>query len=64
MNVHGLKKIACTAIDEDGLFYLSQKIWSNPELGFQERFAHDVFTQFLSKKGFEVSLLSFIKELG
>ncbi|KAH0582564.1 hypothetical protein H2248_010500 [Termitomyces sp. 'cryptogamus'] len=34
---------------------LSLKIHSHPELGFQEKYAHDVMTAFLEKHGFEVT---------
>lgn len=52
-----LKEIASKAIDniEKELFELNQKIWKTPELGFQEKFAHSVLTDFLDKAGFEVS---------
>lgn len=33
---------------------LSHKIWSNPELGFQEFVAHNSITEFLSKENFQV----------
>ena len=33
---------------------ISDEIWKNPELGFEEYKAHDVLTTFLEKKGFSV----------
>ncbi|GFS32917.1 peptidase M20 domain-containing protein 2 [Trichonephila inaurata madagascariensis] len=33
---------------------ISHKIWSNPELSFQETYAHDLLTAALEKFGFEV----------
>ncbi|CAD5110943.1 DgyrCDS299 [Dimorphilus gyrociliatus] len=33
---------------------LSHKIWSNPEIGFQEHLAHDIITSFLSSENFQV----------
>ncbi|XP_065175733.1 peptidase M20 domain-containing protein 2-like [Sycon ciliatum] len=38
----------------DSLQELSGKIWSHPELFFEEKFAHDTLTEFLEKNGFEV----------
>ena len=38
----------------DSLQELSGKIWSHPELCFEEKFAHDTLTEFLEKNGFEV----------
>lgn len=51
-----LKKIACNAIEEAAseLHALSDDIWNHPELGFQEKHAHDVLTQFLKDKGLQV----------
>ncbi|GIY92471.1 peptidase M20 domain-containing protein 2 [Caerostris extrusa] len=33
---------------------ISHKIWLNPELSFQETYAHDLLTKTLEKFGFEV----------
>ena len=33
---------------------LSQKIWSHPELYYNEHYAHQVLTDFLEKEGFNV----------
>ena len=51
-----LKKTVCVTIDnrKDELNHISQEIWKNPELNFEERFAHKVLTEFLEKEGFEV----------
>ena len=51
-----LRGKACMAIDKlsDELHELSNKLWSNPELKFEEHFAHDTVTTFLEKHGFEV----------
>ena len=47
---------ACSAIDSlsDELHALSNKLWSNPELKFEEQFAHDLLTKFFEKQGFEI----------
>ncbi|XP_032227824.1 xaa-Arg dipeptidase [Nematostella vectensis] len=52
-----LKKIACEAIDENAaeLRDLNRKIWENPELSCNEKFAHKVLTDFLEEKGFDVT---------
>ncbi|XP_072167992.1 xaa-Arg dipeptidase-like [Diadema setosum] len=39
----------------DALNKLSQEIWSNPELAYQETHAHKVLTNFLEQEGFEVT---------
>ena len=54
-----LKKIACDAIDGAAadLHRLSDDIWKHPELGFQEIYAHEVLTQFLTEQGFQASLI-------
>ncbi|CAH1799166.1 unnamed protein product [Owenia fusiformis] len=51
-----LKKIACQAIDESTaiLGQLSQEIWNNPELAFEEHKAHATLTKFLEKQGFDI----------
>ena len=36
------------------LCQLSNEIWRNPELGFQEKIAHKLLTDFLEKEGFKV----------
>ena len=47
---------ACTAIDNlsDELYKLSTKLWCNPELNFEEHFAHETVTTFLEEHGFDV----------
>ena len=40
--------------NKDDLQALSEEIWRNPELGFEENKAHQVLTDFLEKKGFSV----------
>ncbi|KAK3734219.1 hypothetical protein QZH41_003212 [Actinostola sp. cb2023] len=37
------------------LFELNHKIWENPELAYEEHFAHNVLAEFLSCKGFDVA---------
>lgn len=51
-----LKAIICKAIDDrkDDLNHVSQEIWKNPELNFEERFAHRLLTTFLENEGFKV----------
>lgn len=52
-----LKKVICDEINRRRtcLNDISEKIWNNPELNFEERFAHELLTSFLEKEGFEVS---------
>ncbi|KAL3882255.1 hypothetical protein ACJMK2_028617 [Sinanodonta woodiana] len=51
-----LKEIACEAIDKyvAELHKLSQDIWNNPELAFQEYFAHERLATFLETLNFTV----------
>ena len=51
-----LKQAACDAIDEAAkeLHVLSQDLWNNPELKFEEHYAHETITRFLEGKGFAV----------
>ncbi|XP_077980424.1 xaa-Arg dipeptidase-like [Glandiceps talaboti] len=51
-----LKQKASEAIDKasEALNELSQEIWKNPELNFEEHHAHQVLTDFLEKYGFNV----------
>ena len=51
-----LKTIAAAAIDgcKQDLFQLSNEIWKNPELCYEEYKAHELLTNFLEKKGFTV----------
>ena len=51
-----LHEKACAAIDNlsGQLHELSNKLWSNPELHFEEYFAHEIVTAFLEKHGFDV----------
>ena len=49
-----LKKVACAAIDtaSDDLNQLSQDLWNNPELAFQEKYAHERLCTFLQNYDF------------
>ncbi|XP_060576226.1 peptidase M20 domain-containing protein 2-like [Ruditapes philippinarum] len=49
------KKTACDAIDRAApeLKEISGSIWSNPELGLEEKHAHKLLTTFLEKHGFQ-----------
>lgn len=51
-----LKAMASVAIDNSkaSLFEVSDEIWRNPELGFEETRAHAVLTSFLERNGFVV----------
>ena len=51
-----LKAVASVAIDNSktALFEISDEIWRNPELGFQETRAHAALASFLERHGFEV----------
>ena len=55
--LRNLKEVALRAIDgfAPELYQLNQKIWRKPELGYQEKYAHEVLTTFLKEKGFEVT---------
>jgi len=55
--IENLKQIACATIDtfRNELQQISSEIWNNPELGFNEKHAHSVLTNFLEKHGFEVN---------
>ena len=50
------KQVASSIIDDhtEELRSLSVEIWKNPELDFQEHFAHKLLTDFLESKGFSV----------
>ena len=52
-----LQNKALEAIDSasNELFELNQKIWRKPELAYQEKYAHEVVTSYLEKKGFAVT---------
>jgi len=52
-----LKALVCKTIDNGSsdLNKISQEIWNNPELSFNEHFAHELLTTFLEKEGFEVN---------
>ena len=52
-----LKHVGCQEIDKslESLKELSQKIWNNPELGFEEKYAHEILTSYLETNGFQVS---------
>ncbi|CAI8053805.1 Peptidase M20 domain-containing protein 2 [Geodia barretti] len=51
-----LKEVASAAVQaaKGALGELSDKIWRNPELGFQEYKAHQLLTEFLEERGFKV----------
>ncbi len=51
-----LKSVICTEVDQRQtcLNEISEKIWNNPELCFEEKFSHQLVTTFLEKEGFEV----------
>ena len=55
--LRSLKDVALRAIDNFApeLYELNQKIWKNPELGYGEKYAHEVLTTFFNDKGFEVT---------
>ena len=55
--LRNLKKVALRAIERYSaeLYQLNQKIWKTPELGYQEKYAHEVLTTFFEEKGFEVT---------
>ena len=56
LSVEELKKVACEAVDRaaSALAMVSQEIWENPELSFEEHHAHKVLSEFLEKAGFPV----------
>ncbi|XP_030840445.1 peptidase M20 domain-containing protein 2 [Strongylocentrotus purpuratus] len=51
------KQVAQAKIDASAsdLNNISQEIWSHPELGYEEHHAHKILTDYLEKKGFEVT---------
>lgn len=51
-----LKHVAATAVDhrQKELYELSDEIWRNPELNFEEHTAHRILTDYLEKQGFLV----------
>ena len=51
-----LKQIACGSIDQlsSRLREVSEAIWSEPELGYEEHKAHSLLTSFLREEGFQV----------
>lgn len=51
-----LKDVACSAIEaaKEELNWVSQEIWTNPELCYNEHHAHKTLTDFLEKHGFQV----------
>lgn len=54
--VEKLKEVASAAIDgsKEELIQVSDAIWRNPELSYQEHKAHETLTNFLESKGFLV----------
>lgn len=55
-SVEKLKEIASAAIDglKEELVQVSDAIWRNPELSYQEHKAHELLTHFLETNGFRV----------
>ena len=51
-----LKKKAADVIDgfSSELHELNKKIWKNPELAYEEKFSHDLLTDFLEEQGFSL----------
>ncbi|XP_033739662.1 peptidase M20 domain-containing protein 2-like [Pecten maximus] len=51
-----LKRVACEAIDRVALDLnnISQELWKNPELNYNEHHAHTILTDFLENQGFHV----------
>ncbi|XP_062502633.1 xaa-Arg dipeptidase-like [Corticium candelabrum] len=51
-----LKRVACSAIDQrvSSLRQLSEAIWANPELNYEEHKAHSLLTSFLKREDFDV----------
>ncbi len=56
-NLSELISIGIAAIDNNAalLNEISQQIWQNPELGYEETYSHAAITTFLEAQGFEVS---------
>ena len=52
-----LKEKVCHFIDQkrEELNDLSNKIWNHPELGYEEKYAHEQITSYLERNGFEVT---------
>ena len=57
MNLDEAKGAICSYIDEisDELITVSHAIHENPELGYEEHFAHEQLTQLLIDKGMNVT---------
>ena len=57
MAISDLKSLICSTIDKRSfdLNEISQSIWKNPELAYEEFHAHELLTTFLEKEGFRVS---------
>ena len=53
---NNLKRVACSAIDQrvSSLRQLSEAIWANPELNYEEHKAHSLLTSFLKREDFDV----------
>ena len=51
-----VKSLACNAIDKasDELNSISQSLWDNPELAFEEKHAHSIITESLQGHEFKV----------
>ena len=51
--MEALKCTASKCIDgcSKELYQVSEELWKNPELGFEEYKAHEILTKFLEKKG-------------
>ncbi|CAG8691567.1 19810_t:CDS:10 [Cetraspora pellucida] len=56
-SVNDLADVACQAIDEisEELREIGLKIHDHPELGYEERFAHELLVNYLKNKGFKVT---------
>lgn len=54
-----MEAVAVDKIDSSSerLNTLSQELWNNPELCFEEHHAHEILTTFLEKEGFQVGLM-------
>ena len=56
-DAEALKRTACETIDgaAEDLHNISQELWSNPELCYQEYHAHKVLTRYLEELGLNVT---------
>ncbi len=60
--INRLKTIACSAIDENAaeLNSISQAIWQNPELAYEEHQAHNLLSDFFLSRNFVVSRIIYL----